>query len=491
MPSRTFHALFALGLVAYAFALQLTTSHLASIDGYFHIRYSALLRDAGWRGFPPTFPWLPLTILSADRYFDHHFLFHWWLALFAGMDLVIGAKIAAALGAAVALISVYAVLVSFRVWQAHWWMLAGMSVAPGFQYRLEMPRVQSWSLTCLIIALPLFVRERTIALFVLAWVFTWLYNAFPFLLALGVCVLAARGWVSREIVWRPLASATAGVACGLVINPYFPHNVRFILHHYGAKLTHGAGQPVGSEWYPPLLAEWLGWGGLLALCIAAATALYRMRDELTVERLAAALAALLFLVCYWRSTRFVEYFVPFATCAVALMGSAAVHEQWPRLRPEWQRAGRMVLIVALAATTVMAAVLMRRRPNANQYAGAANWMRAHTPPGSLIFLADWDDFPLLYFHNTANTYSLGLDPSYLSERDPALFETWRAAVEGRLPSPAETIRTRFGAVAAFADHQQTAFIASMDADPHARRGFADAAGIVYVMQSAAESSPQP
>jgi hypothetical protein len=52
-----------------------------------------------------------------------------------------------------------------------------------------------------------------------------------------------------------------------------------------------------------------------------------------------------------------------------------------------------------------------------------------------------------------------------------------------LPNPAATIRARFGAVAAFADHRQSAFIAAMDADPLARRGFADATGIVYVLQS--------
>lgn len=475
--------LFALALVAYAFVLQFSSSHLASIDGYFHIRYSALVRDGGWRAFPPEFPWLPLTILSADRYFDHHFLFHWWLALFAGMDLVIGAKIAAAIGAAVAFISVYVVLVHFHVWQAHWWLLAALSVAPGFQYRMEMPRVQSWSLTCLMLALPLFVRAHTLALFVLAWVFTWMYNAFPFLLAIGACVMVARWWISREVVWQPLAGASAGVLVGSLINPYFPDNIVFILHHYGAKLMHGTGQPVGSEWYPPLLAEWLGWGGLLALFVAAGTMLYRVRHELTVEKLAAALVALLFLLCYWRSTRFVEYFVPFATCALALIGHASVRDAWPALPAQWRRAGRTVVLLALALVSAIAAIQMRQRPNANTYAAAANWMRAHTAPGSLIFLADWDDFPLLYFYNTANTYSLGLDPSYLSERDPALFDTWRAAVEGRLPNPAATIAERFGAAAAFADHQQTAFIAAMDADPTTARGFADDAGIVYVIKA--------
>jgi hypothetical protein len=133
VQSLPFHGLFALGLTVYAFVLQLTTWHLASIDGYFHIRYSALLRDAGWRGFPPEYPWLPLTILAPDRYFDHHFLFHWWLALFTGIDLVMGAKIAAAIGAAAAFVTLYGVLVHFGVRHAHWWMLAGLSVAPGLQ----------------------------------------------------------------------------------------------------------------------------------------------------------------------------------------------------------------------------------------------------------------------------------------------------------------------------------------------------------------------
>ena len=485
----TLHALFAFGLIVYAFALQFTTWHLASIDGYFHIRYSALLRDVGWRGFPPEYPWLPLTILAADRYFDHHFLFHWWLALFTGMDLVMGAKIAAAIGAAVAFVTLYGLLVHFGVRHAHWWMLAALAIAPGLQYRLEMPRVQSWSLACLLIALPLFARARTAVLFALAWFFTWLYNAFPFLLAIGACVMAAHWWTTRELIWRPLAGAAAGIACGLVINPYFPHNVRFILHHYGAKLTLGSGQPVGSEWYPPLLAAWLGWSGLLALFIASGTALYRLRAQLTTEKLAASLIALLFLACYWRSTRFVEYFVPFAMIAFALLGSVAMEEQWFRLQPEWRRRAQALLILAFSVTTIVAALQMRRRPNANEYAAAASWMRAHTPAGSLIFLADWDDFPLLYFHNTHNTYSLGLDPSYLSERDPALFDTWRAAIEGRLPHPAATLRTRFGAVAAFADHQQTAFIAAMDADRQAQRGFADATGIVYVIPSAAANDP--
>ena len=94
-PSRVGRrALFLVVLLSFAFALQFSSGALGSVDGYFHIRYGAILADAGWAGFPPAFPGLPLTILAPDRYFDHHMLFHFWLAAFTRGDLVLGAKLA-------------------------------------------------------------------------------------------------------------------------------------------------------------------------------------------------------------------------------------------------------------------------------------------------------------------------------------------------------------------------------------------------------------
>ena len=55
--------------------LQFVTPNLIGNDSYFHIRYAAVMREAGLRGFPPAFPWLPLTILAPDRFADHHLLF--------------------------------------------------------------------------------------------------------------------------------------------------------------------------------------------------------------------------------------------------------------------------------------------------------------------------------------------------------------------------------------------------------------------------------
>ena len=58
-------------------------------DGYYHIRWSKMLRES----FPhlPPFKALPLTILNEQDYVDHHYLFHLLLTPFTLGDLRVGA----------------------------------------------------------------------------------------------------------------------------------------------------------------------------------------------------------------------------------------------------------------------------------------------------------------------------------------------------------------------------------------------------------------
>ena len=89
--------------IALMYLIQFSTKNLVGTDGYYHIKFSSLMRTEGLK---PGFPWLPLTILNPGEFADHHFLFHVLLIPFTFGDLVFGAKLASVLFASFAFLSI-------------------------------------------------------------------------------------------------------------------------------------------------------------------------------------------------------------------------------------------------------------------------------------------------------------------------------------------------------------------------------------------------
>jgi hypothetical protein len=116
---------------------------------------------------------------------------------------------------------------------------------------------------------------------------------------------------------------------------------------------------------------------------------------------------------------------------------------------------------------------------ATLYQGASNWLAANTPPGSLVFQTDWDDFPRLFFYNPNNLYTAGLDPTYLSLYDQALYDEWVAITQGDRTPPGPAIRADFGAEWVMTDLSHRDFIAAADADPTLREMYRDSEAVIY------------
>ena len=76
----------------------------------------------------------------------------------------------------------------------------------------------------------------------------------------------------------------------------------------------------------------------------------------------------------------------------------------------------------------------------------------------MVFNTDWDDFPMLFYHDTHNVYASGLDPTYLLHADPKLSKLYEDITLGRVDDPAPLIRDKFGAKYAFTDTGHTDFI---------------------------------
>jgi hypothetical protein len=476
-------ALFMICVALFAF-VQFGTSSLADNDGYYHIKMGQIIREGGLK---PLFVWLPISILSPNAFYDHHLLFHVYLSLFAGdgspQAMILGAKIASMLMPALAFVAIWWLLRGQAVrWPALWAIgLFGLSEA--FLYRMSMPRAQAASLLVLALGLHWLLGRRHWLLLPLGLSYVWLYNAFPLLLALAGIYVVAALLTERRFEWPALAWPALGIALGLVVNPYFPQNIQFIINHIAPKI----GSPtiaIGNEWYP--YETWTlvqNSGMALAAWVFGALALGWRTRRIDRASLAALLISIMFGFLLLKSRRFIEYFPPFALIFAAL-SCAPLVEQWRAGLVRWQRRLAMIAVLAalaapLALTLGQARAAMGRSAPSATYAAASGWLRQHTPAGSLIFQTDWDDFPRLFFYNTANIYTIGLDPTYMERYDADLYADWVKISRGEVKQPSTLIRRRFGAAYILSDLRHDRFLEQAARDPKLREVYRDQFAAIF------------
>lgn len=447
-------ALYAIAFAIFAGILFATPGFLGT-DDYYHTRISAEILEQ--RRLALNFPWLPLTILSPERFTDHHLLFHLYVAPFTLLGDFTGAKIATLSLAAGVVVAAWWLLRRIGVKYAWLWALGLFAVSTPFLYRTLMIRTQGASVLLLMLALIVLASRRYRWLIPLSFAYTWLYNGFILLpIFAGAYTLAA--WLTdRRFEPRPLIYTGIGVALGVIINPYFPHNIAFITDHLTAKVDIENSVRLGSEWYPydtdDLMRHALGALIALGLGIFAPSLREGKRDRIETTLLLCALITLFMLL---RSRRFIEYFPAFAL----IFGAAALGRgiDFAALLPRQIRWRPLVPLIGLIAGISLGVVTVRAayeqaldaRPPA-YFAGASAWLRENAPDGALIFQTDWDDFTRLFFYNPENAYIVGLDPTYLQLADPALWDAWRAITRGEVEQPSGAIRDQFGATYVVSD----------------------------------------
>jgi hypothetical protein len=478
--------------------IQFGTPALVGIDGYYHLRMAQLIRTVGWL---PEFRWLPLTILSPTNYYDHHFLYHLLLAPFAWGDPSLGGAAALALGGKIASI-LLASLAFTAVWiglrrHVRWagiWTLGLFALSEAFLYRMSMPRAQAVSLLLLVIGFFLLAERRDRWLLPLGFVYVWLYDAFLLLPLLAACRVAADLFIERRLDARPILYASLGIGLGLLVNPYFPRDLVFVGQHILPKLG-APGIPVGNEWYPYDTWTLVTNSGLAFVALAAALFVLGKRNgRLERATVMAMLLAFAFGLLFLKSRRFAEYFPAFSLLALAFSTSPWLG-QLGDARPSLQRRipflMAAVLALPLAWTTWQARQTVAGSAPLDRFGPAATWLARHSQPGDLVFQTDWDDFPRLFFYNTTNVYTLGLDPTYLQLADAALYDEWVAITRGQVEAPSGAIGSRFGARFVFSDLEHTAFLERADVDPGLKEIYRDRTAVIYRVLPPTSASRSP
>ena len=492
----------AVGVIAITFIfwrLQFATSSICcgDFDGYYHIKWSRTLWEAFKAGkLVPTFFWLPLTTLNPKDYVDHHWLFHIIQIPFAEFrDPRMGAKVASILFGSFALISCYWFLIRYRIRYLLVWLVALLACSAPFLFRMNMAKAPPLAIIYLVIAIHLLFKNKYWPLLPLALIFTLTYDMFVLLGLAVVLWVAVIGWTERRFEWRPVLWVGAGTVAGLVINPYFPHNLQLLYEHVRVKITASDYDvKVGSEWYP--YDSWEFIGNSLVACVSMVVGYVafevgeRRRAHYPLFFLLFS-TALMIMNARWK--RIAEYWPPFAVMFAAfslqpwIEGTRSLLTRLPSdilaelepfldriatpVRPAYE--GLVKTIIAGVVACALGIVLLfnlkatvkeigTSEPH-NFYEAGAKWLRANVPPQEIIFNTDWDDFPRLFYFDETHYYVSGLDPSYLYDRDPVLSRLYERITLGKEDDPGPLIRDRFDARYVFTDNNHHDFVAAANA----------------------------
>lgn len=457
------------------FILQ-ASPYFADPDSFYHAKMALLIRD---QGIVHQFPWLQLTTLGAN-YTDQHLLYHVLLIPFVTwFSPLVGLKLATVLfGSAFAVVFYWAC----RRLGVRWpllFVLILLAIRP-LTFRISLAKAPSTSLILLFLGLVWMFEFKLKRLFVLAATYVWYYGGFP-LLGVSAVIVTTTSWLHNRLIskqfgdrfvdkvlsivgrgsrrhrsrWlnlRVLAVIAAGILVGLILNPYFPGNFRFYeqqLVNIGIinfQKTIG----VGNEWYPYGFLGLLTNGAFatLLILIAVVGAVLRFRSQ-SKRSWALAVLMLFFLALTLKSRRYIEYYIPVAMLFSAVSISDTLRGiHWDGIKKqfhEWFFRGRVGQVIGILIVVYLALgvgfVAGRDFHNelndlhggfkADRFANVSQWLTTHTPEGSRVVHSDWDEFPVLFYHNTHNTYIVGLDPTFLYKENPDTYWTWANITLGR------------------------------------------------------------
>jgi len=496
----------ALVLAAAVFgAVQMATRHIIGIDGQYHVKVAALVREHGPRLH---FPWLRFTLLNEAGYSDHHELLHLLQAPFTllegvlgqGEGLILAAKLSAWLFATLSFGYCYFILRRLGVRWPLAWLALMLAISPLFVWRHSMARAQSLSLLLLVAVLWAVFERRQRWLVPLGFIGAWLFDGSLLVVSVPLAALVARLLAERRLDWQPSFYLGAGVVLGWLLHPYFPNNVILTVFHLLPKLGLVAQEevPTGTEWLRFSSTSFITRVGpsLVVMIAGMLPTLVRLwREEPPEYRsLTITLLAFLFLALVVRSQRIIEYFPAFAVLTAAFSWSFTPLPSVPAVAAYIKRWRPLLvgLVICTLALGLVVTVRQARRTavgsplpaRQDTYREPALWLAANSPTGSLVFNIAWDDFPQLFFWNTHNVYVVGLDPTRMSLYDPELYRLWRSIGTGGETMPSVALRERFGASYVFSDFGRGRFLAVAALDPGLEEVFRSDKAVVFRVRAA-------
>lgn len=484
---------------------------LADPDSFYHARLTVLMRDSG---LVRTFLWTQSSLYSTvfiDHHLGYHLLLIPWVSIWPPL---LGLQLATI---AFATLTIVFITWLMRRWRVPWWGLGALLLltASPFIFRLSLGKAPSVGVGFALVGYYLIVERKLGWLFWWMWGFVWLYSAWPLLpvmAALFVAVSAVRFWPQGlkrmwAELWQPanmklLGVVVAGCIAGLVINPYFPENMRYLQQLFTmALVAYHKFIGVGGEWYPydPFqFASELTFP-LLVWILAAISWVIHFRRQSDLSRTTWVLTFIFFIYTL-RARRQVEYLSPLLILSTGLVARDSVAgwaqvtwaEFWQRFSswcPSWLKVRWVQILLVIYFVAVVPWGLLRGIANARYFltqgfrydslAGAAQWLQQHTPPATVVFQTDWGTFPLLFYHNTHNYYLTGLDQTFMYVYNQDHYWQWVDLVTGKRFDAYNVVHDTFKSSYVLVERRVAKIMGAINKDSRFHKVYGDSETLIY------------
>lgn len=451
------------------------TNSLPSVDSYFHVQISAIMGSQGL--VLKNFPWAVCSIWT-DSFFDKEWLFHVWLIPFIFLfGKFTGAKVAV-------LTTVFIVATAWGLLLRHVGIRKYIFPAMCFMLfiagclffeRLTFCRSFLFALIFFPLAICFVLRGSRIGLMTVSYLYAISHTGSWQLLPVVLVFDIARKWKEEDsfkITDFMSLWVLAGLIAGLILNPYFPANMKglFIQNVMVLKIRLlGLGNDVieqGFELYPMTFKRVMQ--GFIPVAALAGYTVYdalRKRKISTMDWMTLSLLILtsVYFILTILCQRFIEYFAP--------LSAVFITAYWSRNgNPVSSRAKKVAFALLFSSIAVITVLKLKDVLYLDQpkYAGAAEWIRTNAKSGEVIFTADWDDTPMLFYGAPEQRYLVFLEPYFMYLHSPENYRIWKKISDGKMLYAPDEIVGTFHSRIIFVSARRPKLIDKLDHDKKVR-----------------------
>jgi hypothetical protein len=419
-------------------------------DHFFYFRYASLLKDKGWE-VVDNFPWLYYSKVTQEHSRYPVALFNFAVIPFTLIkNPILGLKISDIFWASLACSAFYYLLRKIRIKWALFYVLILLSF-PFFASRILMGR--AFILTPVLIFWELYLanRKKYKILFAVS-LFHILWHPLTFFMPVATVGLVeiSRYIVKQKFVFKNIFVTGIGTVVGMSFFPDFPKNIWLWIKTILIASGSIAGVPnmdkvEGSELSPvSLLSFWPRSDmAIFILMLSVAVFMYfylkdrkfnffkGTQDNFGNWRIytysSFLLAFILFSFSILFSGRFLDFYFVSAVFLLALVLQRIFAEEDVIINSQLRKYIFFGVIVFFVTAFLSTFSSIKENTRRNDYEGikeSSEWIKERSSQGDIVFLFDWDNFPMSFFYNQKNNYTMGIEPKILMEYNSSLYWKW-------------------------------------------------------------------